>query len=111
MTDNNFSHDRRRLLRGALLGIAAAPLAYVSLRGSNAMAEDMPILEEDDPQAIALNYVHDATDKDDMRSEGAICGNCRLWLADDETEWGGCTAFPGKLVNIDGWCSAWVATS
>ena len=55
MTDNNFSHDRRRLLRGALLGIAAAPLAYVSLRGSNAMAEDMPILEEDDPQAIALN--------------------------------------------------------
>ena len=111
MTDHNFSNDRRRLLRGALMGIAAAPLATMSVRGSNALAQDMPRLSEDDPQAIALNYVHNAADKDDMREPGAICGNCRLYLGDPDAEWGGCTAFPGKLVNVDGWCSAWVAAS
>jgi hypothetical protein len=26
----------------------------------------------------------------------------------DSGEWRGCTAFPGKLVNAKGWCSAWV---
>ncbi len=111
MTNDNFRNDRRRLLRGALLGVAAAPLATLSMRGSNAMAQDMPKLAEDNPQAIALNYVHDAADKDDMRTEGAICGNCRLYLGERDAEWGGCTAFPGKAVNINGWCSAWVATS
>lgn len=108
MTDQHFNNDRRRLLRGALLGIAAAPLAYVSVRGSNALAQEMPELEESNPQAIALNYVHDATEKDDMRSEGAICANCRLYLENDTADWGGCTAFPGKLVADAGWCSAWV---
>lgn len=111
MTDKTFQNDRRRLLRGALLGAAAAPLAYMGVRSSNVLAQDMPRLEEDDPQAVALNYVHDAADKDDMRESGAICGNCRLYLGEGDEEWGGCTAFPGKVVNINGWCSAWVATS
>ncbi len=111
MTDNNFRNDRRRLLRGALMGIAAAPVTYMSLRGSNALAQDLPVLSEDDPTAIALNYVHDATDKDDMRQSDAICANCRLYLGDSNAEWGGCTAFPGKSVNVNGWCSAWVRTS
>jgi hypothetical protein len=93
------------------MGIAAAPLATVSLRGSNALAQDMPKLSEDDPQAVALNYVHDATEKDDMREPGANCANCRLYLAERDAEWGGCTAFPGKLVNTNGWCSAWVQAS
>ncbi|MRH78804.1 High potential iron-sulfur protein [Spiribacter sp. C176] len=108
MTDQQFNNDRRRLLRGALLGIAAAPLAYVSVRGSNVLAQEMPELDENDPQAIALNYVHDAADRDEMRTEGAICGNCRLYLENDTPNWGGCTAFPGKLVADGGWCSAWV---
>ena len=111
MTDRNFRNDRRRLLRGALMGIAAAPIGYMGLRGSNALAQDMPKLAEDDPQAIALNYVHDATEKDDMREPDAVCANCRLYLGNRDDEWGGCTAFPGKAVNTNGWCSAWVRAS
>ena len=111
MTDNNFRNDRRRLLRGVMMGVAAAPLAYMSMRGSNVLAQDMPVLSEDDPTAIALNYVHDAADKDDMRQADAICANCRLYLGQPDEEWGGCTAFPGKAVNTNGWCSAWVRTS
>ena len=111
MTDHNFRNDRRRLLRGALMGAAAAPIGTLGLRGANAFAQDMPKLSEDNPQAIALNYVQDASDKDDMREPGAVCGNCRLYLGNQDDEWGGCTAFPGKAVNTNGWCSAWVKAS
>lgn len=107
MSDNNFQNDRRRLLRGALMGVAAAPLVYAGVRGSQASAQDMPKLAEDDPTAVALNYVHNAADKNDMRSEGANCANCALYQSND-SEWGACSVFPGKLVNANGWCSAWV---
>jgi hypothetical protein len=109
MTERNFQNDRRRLLRGALMGIAVAPLAYVSVRGSNALAQDMPKLSEDDPTAIALNYVHDASTKDDMREANAVCSNCSLYLGESGEAWGGCTAFPNKLVNANGWCISWVS--
>lgn len=71
-------------------------------------------LEESDPTAQALGYVHDAADVDGSQQpryeEGQVCANCNLYTADSSSEedWGGCSIFPGKLVNANGWCSAYV---
>ncbi len=72
---------------------------------------DMPRLEESDPQARSLSYVHDASSVDASKfpryEEGQICANCALYLDQNGAEWGGCSIFPGKLVNANGWCSVW----
>ncbi|MFU8816944.1 MAG: high-potential iron-sulfur protein [Pseudomonadales bacterium] len=87
--------------------------------------EEYTILDENAPDAQALSYVHDAADVDaaaQPRYEpGQVCANCSLYepqvTGDTGAEavengglagWGGCTIFPGRLVNAAGWCSAWV---
>jgi len=75
---------------------------------------EMEKLEESDPTAQSLAYVHDASDVDASQQsryeEGQNCANCSLYTPDSssEEEWGGCAIFPGKLVNANGWCSAYV---
>lgn len=74
-------------------------------------AADMPRLEESDPQARSLAYVHDATAVDASKypqyADGQICENCALYTAEAGEEWGPCSIFPGKLVNAQGWCSVY----
>jgi hypothetical protein len=84
-------------------------------------------LDENDPDAQALAYTHDAANVDadahPRFAPGQVCANCSLYQtrlggevqaetgADPVAEvpgWGGCTIFPGRLVNAAGWCSAWV---
>ena len=101
MRDRDTNLTRRRLLAG-LVAVPAAPLMFMP-----AMANER--LSEDDPQARALNYRHDASavDHPDYR-EGQTCANCQLYTDADAAEWGPCAAFPGRLVAAGGWCSAWV---
>jgi hypothetical protein len=72
---------------------------------------DMPPLSEDDAQAVALGYKHDATETDTAKypryQAGQLCNNCALYQGDADAEWAGCTLFPGKAVNGLGWCSAY----
>jgi hypothetical protein len=78
---------------------------------------DMPKLEETDAMAQALGYKHDASEVDieqfpsraDADSINEYCKNCVHYQASPEVQWAPCTIFPGKLVNADGWCSAWAA--
>jgi hypothetical protein len=105
---------RREFLKAAAVGAAMVPAAGVAVRTASASVPDgMPRLELDDPAAAALGYVHDVADVDTARfprfAEGQICSNCRLISGDADAEWRPCSIFPGKLVNNDGWCSAWVA--
>jgi hypothetical protein len=84
-------------------------------------------LDENDPDAQALAYTHDAANVDreaqPRYAPGQVCANCSLYQtrlggevqvetgAEPVSEvpgWGGCTIFPGRLVNAAGWCSAWV---
>lgn len=78
-------------------------------------ADDMPHLEESDPQARSLAYVHDATTVDGSRypqyAAGQECANCALYLGDEGAAWGGCSIFPGKSVNARGWCSVYAPKS
>jgi hypothetical protein len=105
--------DRRSLLKGAI-GLAALPAASL-LRATDARAADMVKLEESDPQAKALGYVHDASTvdkaKNPMFKEGSNCANCLQIAGEDGEEWRPCKIFPGKLVHADGWCKVWVAKS
>lgn len=78
---------------------------------------DLPKLEESDAMARALGYKHDASEVDleQFPSRGQpvkaneFCHNCVHFQAPAQQQWAPCTIFPGKLVNADGWCSAWAA--
>lgn len=76
-------------------------------------AADLVRLEESDGTAQALGYRHDASQVDSSRygryQAGQKCSKCSLYQADSgEAGWGACSIFPGKLVNAEGWCSAYV---
>ena len=107
MSETNIDQQKRRLLKLSVMGVAAVPLgALVVQRG--VLAEDVPHLSEDDPTAKALSYVHDAASAPaGKRKEGTLCKNCNL-IQSQEGEWRPCSIFPGKLVNENGWCAAWV---
>ena len=99
--------SRRRVLKLALSGVAVVPLSALVLN-RQAWAGELPHLSEDDATAKALSYVHDAsTSKDPKRGENQLCKNCNL-IQSKEGEWRPCSVFPGKAVNENGWCAAWV---
>lgn len=94
--------SRRRFVAGA-----AATMVVIGAVPMRARTQEMPRLDESDPQAVALKYVHDATTVDpSLRPEERFCRNCALYTGGDEP-WGGCGIFPGKLVSANGWCSVW----
>lgn len=102
MSRKTTDQRRRRFLGMA----AAAPAVLVSGVPRAGAAESR--LDPSSEQAKAMKYVHDASNAPaDMRQEGATCANCIQWTGGD-AQWGGCKIFPGKNVNRDGWCTAWV---
>ena len=91
--------------------IQIVPVAATSLMvGQVAMAQAQ--LKEDDPQAVALGYKHDATKVDKAKqpkwAAGQVCGNCQLFQGKAADAWGGCPLFAGKQVAGKGWCNAYV---
>lgn len=85
--------------------IPAAGLAALASRQAYAQAK----VDEKDPQAAALGYVHDASKADKAKfknyAAGQNCGNCQLYQG--AAEWGNCPLFQGKQVAKAGWCSAY----
>ena len=107
--------SRRRFLAIGAGAVAAVPLSTV-VGSLKAYAQDGDKLAEDNPQAMALGYKHDASQVDTAKypkragDEGAkqFCHNCNLYQAKGEEGWGPCSIFPGKQVAAKGWCNAWV---
>ena len=101
MTSN---HSRRVFLST----VAVAGCATIC---GTALAADMPMLSESDPQAKALGYVSDASKADKAKfpqyKEGEHCGNCALYQGKEADAAGPCPLFAGKQVANKGWCSAW----
>lgn len=68
-------------------------------------------LNEADPQAKSLGYVHDATTIDTSAQPryeaGQACRNCVLFQGADGDEWANCSIFPGRQVKATGWCSVY----
>ena len=94
---------RRRFFTSA--GAAAVATSGLS---QFAAADDLVRVDENDPTAVALNYVHDAKTVDAAkRASDRYCYNCALFEGESDDEWAACGIFPGKAVAGQGWCSAW----
>ncbi len=80
--------------------------------GTQAQAQDLPHLTEDDPMAMALKYTHAASSVDPAsRAQPAAdqsCANCAQLTGNDGDAWRPYNIFVGKVVNSKGWCSVWV---
>ena len=89
-----------------LISVAASGVAL----STGARAQTM--VDEKDPQAIALGYVADAKKADTKRfpkfAAGQNCANCTLYQGKASDAAGACPLFAGKQVAGAGWCSAWV---
>jgi hypothetical protein len=89
---------------------AGAALATPAVR---AQANPPPMVDEKDPQAVALGYVADAKRVDKAKypkyAPPQHCGNCQLFQGAKDAAAAPCTLFAGKRVAGPGWCSAWVA--
>lgn len=103
------SDKTRREFLKLTVKAAAIPAGAVLLRSELAGAQDLPHVTEDDPTAVALAYVHDATTSTHERYQaGQSCANCQQIQGEDGQEWRPCAIFPGKAVAAAGWCSVWV---
>jgi len=102
------SCSRRNLFKLAGAGSLALLLPATTRFGA-AFAQER--LDPANAQAKALGYVHNTEEVDNAtwasHTVDQKCSNCQLVMAGDG-DWVGCAIFPGKLVNINGWCSAWV---
>jgi hypothetical protein len=97
--------------RDLLLVLAPAGAALMS-SGLASAQSPLPHLEENDPAAKALGYVHDAKRVDPKSNPtfkaGSTCANCTQLQGKPGDAWRPCTIFPQKLVNANGWCKVWV---
>jgi hypothetical protein len=88
--------------------VSAGVLATTRLAQAQAAA---PLVQESDPQAVALGYKSDATKADKVKypkyAAGQQCANCALYQGKATDAAGGCPLFAGKQVAAKAWCSAW----
>lgn len=104
MRDSHLS--RRRFLRNIAIAAPAGSL----LMTDPAIAQDLPKLATDDPQAVALQYVEDAGSSTAPNYQpGQNCANCNFIQGADGDAYRPCQLFPGKAVASAGWCISWVA--
>jgi len=73
-----------------------------------ALAQDLPHVPADDPLAVNLQYVEDAsTSASPQFKAGSNCANCALIQGNDGDAYRPCAIFPGKVVSANGWCISW----
>lgn len=101
-----------KIARRQFIQLSAVAAAGCLVRpGSEARAQDMPKLTEDDPVGQSMKYTHDSSTVDPSTranpAEEQHCSNCALVEGNDGDEWRPCKIFPGKLVNANGWCAVW----
>ena len=105
MSNHAPDNSRRRFIKLTAVGLAAAPFANALLSGTARAAD---AVTEADPQAAALNYKEDATKAEKRTDATAHCANCGLYTGKAGDATGPCAIFQNKLVNANGWCTAWV---
>lgn len=70
------------------------------------------MVDEKDPQAVALSYVSDVKRVDKAKFPnyvaGSQCNNCQLYQGASTDPVAPCSLFGGKRVPAQAWCSAWV---
>ena len=98
--------NRRTFVIQSIAG--ASILAGTRLAQAQAAA---PLVQESDPQAVALGYKNDATKADKAKypkyAAGQQCANCALYQGKPTDAAAACPLFAGKQVAAKAWCSAW----
>ena len=96
--------SRRQFIRCLSAGGAAM------LVGAEALAADLPMVDEKDPTAAALGYVADAAKANKAKystyAAGQNCSACALYQGKAGDAAGPCPLYAGKQVAAKGWCSA-----
>lgn len=92
--------------------LSAAAVSAVSLSAIPGMANaQVAKVDENDPQAKALGYVHDTAKADQAKypkhAAAQKCVNCQLFQGKPTDATGPCPLFAGKAVAAGGWCSAY----
>jgi len=108
--------SRRALVKalGATAGFgAAAAFGETAAFGDAATDGSAPHLSPADPAAVKVSYIEEAGHLN-LKTHptyvaGSVCDNCLLLQGTPGNTYRPCTLFPGKLVKISGWCSAWTA--
>lgn len=79
-------------------------------------ATENALLDENSPQAKALNYKADSskivdktlmTERQGVQFKSQKCSNCGLYTGKPGEKQGPCAVFPGKMVSSNGWCTSW----
>lgn len=96
--------DRRRFLMAVGAGAVSVPLSSL-VNSRTALAQDLPLVDPADPVAVALQYVEESPNPEQL------CSNCVLYTDPEAAEQGPCAVFPGKAVLANGWCASWVVRS
>ena len=98
-------NSRRRFIQIA----ACSSLAALATR--TAVAADAPVLDEKDPQAVALGYVADAARVNKAKfasyAPPQACANCQFYQGKPADALAPCPLYGGKRVAAKGWCSAY----
>jgi len=88
------------------------PAAGAALTLSGVSAQTLPMVDEKDPQAVALGYVADGKRTDKAKypkyTPDQQCAGCQLFQGAATAPAAPCTLFVGKRVAGPGWCSAFV---
>lgn len=107
MSEKKF--QRREVLKGALIGVAAVPVTALLGRAEAAAGK----VDPSEPQAKSLGYVEDATKVDAKANPnfkpGQTCMNClQAPTAKPGDATVACNIFAGRQVASAGWCKVWV---
>jgi hypothetical protein len=93
--------------------VKALTMATAVVAGSPTRAAAPAKLDVNDPAAIALGYVEDASRVDHKKYPGYVkgssCDNCLQLQGAAGNVYRPCSLFQGKLVAVGGWCSGWTA--
>jgi len=103
--------SRREALKN--LAVGAGTLLAVSRAGlAAADAGALPHLTATDPVAVALSYHESAKTVEAAKfptfKPEQKCSTCLQLKGNAGDTWRPCNLFPGKLVNAEGWCKAYV---
>jgi hypothetical protein len=95
--------------RQFILTLVPAAIALGTATSAQAQAAKV---DENDPAAKGIGYKNDATKVDAAKypsyAKGKVCGGCQLFQGKAGEPWGACPIVGNKLVNANGWCTAWV---
>jgi High potential iron-sulfur protein len=95
------------------LFVLHAMTACAALAGSRFAAAQTAsaLVKEDDPVAVALGYVADATRIDSKKQPvyvaGSSCSSCALFQGKAGDASAACLIFSGKQVAAKAWCTGW----